>query len=148
MQFGAVTFVPAETILRKLRAELTHNPIARDLGDDARSRDRFAVTIAVDHRGLRQRKRNDGQAVDQDVFRRGDERGDRVAHGPMGRAQNIDPVDLEVIDHAHGPRDFAVAGKIDIDFLAQLRSELFGIVQLSVPKFFRKNYGRGDHRAG
>jgi hypothetical protein len=60
MQFGAVTFVLAEAILRKLRAKLTHNPIARDLGDDARGRDRLAVAIAVDYRGLRQRKWNNG----------------------------------------------------------------------------------------
>lgn len=148
MQFGAVAFVLAETILRKLRAKLTHNPIARHLGDDARGRDRFAVAIAVDHRGLRQRKRDNGEAVDQHMLRRGDERGDRVAHGPVGRAQDIDSIDLEVIDHANGPRDFAVAGKIDINFLAQFRGELFGIIQASVPEFFREDHGRGHNRAG
>ena len=39
MQFGAVAFVLAETILGELRAKLTHNPIACDLGDDAGGRD-------------------------------------------------------------------------------------------------------------
>ena len=35
MQFGAVTFVLAEGILRKPSAKVTHHSIARDLGDDA-----------------------------------------------------------------------------------------------------------------
>ena len=70
MQFGAVAFVLAETILRELRATFTHNPIARDFRDHARGRDRLAVAISVDDGGLGERKGNDGQSIDQDVFRR------------------------------------------------------------------------------
>jgi hypothetical protein len=70
MQFGAVAFVLAETILRELRAKFTHNPIARDFGDHARGRDRLAVAIPVDDGGLRQWKRKDRQPVDEDVLRR------------------------------------------------------------------------------
>ena len=68
MQFGAVTFVLAETIFGEPRTKLTHNPIARDFGDDARSRDGLAVAIAVDDRGLRQRKRKNREPVDEDVL--------------------------------------------------------------------------------
>ena len=70
MQFGAVAFVLAETILRELRAKFTHNLIPRDFGDDARGRNRLAVAIAIDDGRLRQRKRKDRQAVDEDVLRR------------------------------------------------------------------------------
>ena len=137
MQFGAVAFVLAETILRELRAKFTHNPIARDFGDDARGRDRLAIAIAVDDGGLPQRKWNHGQAVDQHMLRRRCERGHGVAHGPVARTQNIDPIDLEMIDDADRPRDFGIAGKIEINFFAHFRGELLGIVQFPVPEFFR-----------
>src|SRR5438552_12670686 len=52
MQFGAVALVLVETILRKLRAKVTHHSVARDFGDNAGSRDTQAVAIAVDDRGL------------------------------------------------------------------------------------------------
>ena len=35
MQFGSVTFMLAERILRKLCAKVTHHPVPRDLGDHA-----------------------------------------------------------------------------------------------------------------
>ena len=35
MQFGSVTFVLTEAILRKVSAKVTHHPVARDLGDYA-----------------------------------------------------------------------------------------------------------------
>jgi hypothetical protein len=66
----------------------------------------------------------------------------------MGRAQDIDPVDFEMVDHTDSPRDLTVAGKIDINFLAQFRDELLRIVQLPMPKFFREDHGRGDDRPG
>ena len=35
MQVGSVTFVLVKTILRELRAKVTHDPITRDLGNHA-----------------------------------------------------------------------------------------------------------------
>ena len=35
MQFCSVTFVLAETILRKLRTKVTHDPVTRDFRDHA-----------------------------------------------------------------------------------------------------------------
>ncbi|MEY2531502.1 MAG: hypothetical protein QOI96_1587, partial [Verrucomicrobiota bacterium] len=89
MQFGAVTFVLAETIFGELRAKFTHNPIARDFRNHARGRDRLAVAISVDDGGLGERKRNDGQPIDQDVLGRERECGDGVAHGPVRCPQNV-----------------------------------------------------------
>ena len=70
MQLGAIAFVLAETVLRETRAKLAHQGIARDLGDHARGRDAQAQAIAIDDRGLRERKWEDRQAIDQDVVRR------------------------------------------------------------------------------
>jgi len=60
MQFCSVTFVLAETILRELRAKVTHHPVARYLGDHAGSSDAQTDAVAVDDGRLRNRERNDG----------------------------------------------------------------------------------------
>ncbi len=68
MQLGAVALVLAETILREPRAEFTHQSVARHFRDHARGRDAQAQAIAVDDRGLRERKREDRQAIDERVI--------------------------------------------------------------------------------
>ena len=70
VQLGPVTLVLAETILRKLRAEFPHQPVARHLRDHARGRDAQAEAVAIDNRGLRERKRKDRQTIDQHVLGR------------------------------------------------------------------------------
>jgi hypothetical protein len=70
MQFCPVTFVLTETILWKLRAKVTHDPVPRDLGDHACRSNAQADAIAIDDCRLRKRKRDDGQTVNQNVFRR------------------------------------------------------------------------------
>ena len=128
MQFGAVTFVLAETIFRKSGAEVTHDLVAGHFRDHARRRDRQAKTIAVDDRRLRKRKWKHREAVDQDVFRRRQERDDRQAHGLVRGAQNVEPIDLTMIDDSRCPSHLPVRRKIDIYLFAQLGRELFGIV--------------------
>jgi hypothetical protein len=128
MQFGGVTFMLAEIILRKLRAKVTHHSIACDLGDHAGGSDAQAGAIPVNDCSLRKGKRNNGQAVDQNMMGLFKQRSNCEAHGPMACAQNIDPVNLDRIDDAHGPCNLRIAGKIDIDLLAQFRRKLFGIV--------------------
>ena len=61
MQLGPVAFVLAEAILGKMRAKFAHQAIARDLRDHARGRDAEAEAIAIDDRGLRERKRETGR---------------------------------------------------------------------------------------
>jgi hypothetical protein len=148
MQLGAVAFVLAEAIFWKTPAKVTHHPVARDLGDHAGGGDAQTHAITLDDRGLRKWKWNNGQAVDQNVIGRPAERFDRRAHGPVRRAQNVDSVNLDVIDDADCPDDFGVSRKIDINLLAQLWRELFGIVQFTMPKLFRKNHRRRDNGAG
>ena len=108
MQFGAVALVLVETILGKLSAEVTHDPISRDFGDHARRGDGQAVAIAVNDRGLRKGKRKNRKPVDEHMLRRNGESAERDAHRLMRGAQNVDPIDLEVIDNADAPRDFGV----------------------------------------
>jgi hypothetical protein len=115
MQFRAVAFVLAEAILRKTGAEVAHNRIARDFRDHGRRRDAEAVTIAIDDRRLRQRKRKNREAVDENVLRLKGEGGDGSAHRLVGRAQDVDRVDLDRIDDPHSPRDAAVRDEIVIN---------------------------------
>jgi hypothetical protein len=69
MEFGAVTFMLAETILGKLRAKVTHHPITGYLSDHAGRRDAQAYAIAIHNSGLGQGKRDHRQAIDQNVIR-------------------------------------------------------------------------------
>jgi hypothetical protein len=70
MQFCSVTFVLAETILREMRAKVTHDPVARDLGDNACRGNAQADAIAIDNCRLRKWKRNHRQTINQNVVRR------------------------------------------------------------------------------
>ena len=62
----------------------------------------------------------------------------------MRRAQNVDPIDLEVIDNADARRDLAVGNDLIVNLFPELRIELLGIVQLSMPEFRRQNNRRSD----
>ena len=118
MQFCSVTFVLAETILRKLRAKVTHDPVARDLRDHACRGDAQADAIAIDNCRLRKWKRNHRQTVNQNVVRRFEQRFNRKAHRTVARAQDVNPVDLNRIDNADRPSDFGIRNQLAIDFLA------------------------------
>jgi hypothetical protein len=148
MQLGAVAFVLAEAIFWKTPAKVTHHPVASDLRDHAGGGDAQTHAITLDDRGLWKWKWDNGQAVNQDVIREPAQSFDRSAHRLVRRAQNVDSVNLDVIDDADCPDDFGVSRKIDINLLAQLWRELFGIVQFTMPKLFRKNHCRRDNRAG
>ena len=144
MQFGAVALVLVETIFRKLCAEVTHDPIARDFRDHARGGDGQTVTIAVNDCGLRKGEWKNRQPVDEHVLWRNCERSERDAHCLMRCAQNIDPIDLEMIDNADRPRDVAIRNQLIVNFVATFRRKLFRIVQLSMFEFFRQHNRGGD----
>ncbi len=148
MQLGAVTFVLAEAIFREFLAKVPHNPIARDLRDNACGRDAQAQAIAVDDCGLWQWERENWQPIDENVFGLGRERCNRRPHGLMCRAQNIDSINLQRINDANRPDNHCVADEVVINLLAQIRRELFGIVEFPPPEFFRKDYGCCYDRPG
>jgi hypothetical protein len=118
MQFGAVTFMLAERILRELSAKVTHHLVARDLGDHAGGSNAQADAIPVDDGRLWKWKRDNGQPIDQNVIGRLDQRFDRQAHGAVARAQNVDSINLDGIDNTDTPSDFGIADQFAIDFLA------------------------------
>jgi len=95
VKLSPVAFVLAETILRKTGAEVAHNRVARDLRDYARGGDGEAVAIAVDDGSLREREGEHREAVDEDVLRLNGEAGKGEPHRLVGRAQDIDRVDLD-----------------------------------------------------
>src|SRR2546423_14101040 len=86
MQFCSETFVLAETILREVRAKVTHDPVPRDLRDHACRGDAQADAIAIDNCRLRKWKRNHRQTVNQNVIRRFEQRFSREAHRAVARA--------------------------------------------------------------
>ena len=146
MQFSSVTFVLVEAILRELRAKVTHHSVARYLGDHAGSSDAQANTVAIDDGSLRERKGNDRQPIYQDVIRRVHQGCDRQAHRSMTRSQDVNAIDLYRIDDANCPSDFGIEHQIRVNFLAQFGCKLFGIVQPTMTKFFRKDNCSGDNR--
>ena len=148
MKFGAVALVLVETIFGKLRAEVTHHPIARHFRDHARGGDAQTVAIAVDDRRLWKWKWKDRETVDQNVFGRRGERAERDPHRFLRCAQNIDPIDLEMIDHADSPGDFGIGKQLCVNFFATFGRELLRIVQFFMSKFFRQQNRRRYHWSG
>jgi hypothetical protein len=102
----------------KLRAKVTHDPVARDLRDHACRGDAQADAIAIDNCRLRKWKRNHRQTINQNVVRRFEQRFNREAHRTVARAQDVNPVDLNRIDNADGPSDFGIRNQLAIDFFA------------------------------
>ena len=141
MDLCAVTFMLTEAILRKMGTEVTHHSVPRNFRDHTGSCDGATEAVAIDNGGLGNWKGNNGQAINQHVLRRAGERCNGLAHRSVGRAQNIDSVDLHGIDNTDRPTEIRVRDQVVINFFAQVRRELFGIVQAPVPKFFRKNDG-------
>jgi hypothetical protein len=146
MQFRAVAFVLAEAILRKTRAEVPHNRVPRDFRDHAGGGNGEAVAIAVDDRSLGVGERKHRQAIDEHMLGLHGQGLDRDPHGFMGRAQNVDGVDLYRIDDPDRPANGLVRQELFVNLLPLFRQELFGIVQLPVPEFLRENNSGCDYR--
>jgi hypothetical protein len=128
MQLSSITLVLTEAILRELRAKVTHHPVARHLGDHAGGGDAQTDAVPIDDGSLRDRKRNDRQPIDQDVIRPVHQRTDRQAHRSMAGAQDVDAIDLHRINNADRPSDLGIGHQLQVNFLAQFRRKLFGIV--------------------
>ncbi len=118
MKLSAITFVLAEAIVGKVGAEVTHDSVACDFCDYTGGGDGKAEAIAIDNGGLRKRKGNYRQAVDQHVVGHAGERGDGDAHRFVRGAQNIDAVDLNGIDNADRPAQVGIRDQGMINFFA------------------------------
>jgi hypothetical protein len=148
VQFGTVTFMLTETILWKLCAEVTHDSVARDFRDHAGGGDALAEAITIDNRSLGNRKRDNRQAVDQDVLGRREEHFNGNTHRAMRRPQNIDAINLDRVHHANAPANVDVARELSTNFLAEVRRQLLRIIEFTMAKFLRKNNRGRDNRPG
>ena len=95
VQFRAVTFVLAEAIFGKARAEVAHNRVAGDFGDHTGGGNAEAEAIAIDDRRLRQREGENRETVDERMLGLEAQGADGSAHRLVGRAQDIDGVDFD-----------------------------------------------------
>src|SRR4029453_11646390 len=80
------------------------------------------------------------------MVRRVDQSRDPQTHRSMARTQDIDAIDLDRVDNADRPSNLGIGHQIRINLLAQFRRKLFGVVQPTMTKFFRKNHRRGHNR--
>ena len=125
----AVAFVLRKTVFGKLRVELQHPPVARDLGQHARGGDGIAPRIALDDGRLRHSQRFHRPAVHERVRRQRRQLRQRVVHRAMRRLQNIDLVNHRRADLGDSKFDFAAAGDEGEKLFALRFGELLGIVQ-------------------
>jgi hypothetical protein len=128
MDLSAVTFMLAEAILRKMGAEVTHHSVPGNFRDHTGSGDRKAQAIPIDNGGLGNWKRNNGQAINQDVVGCAGECCNGLAHRSVCGAQNVDAVDLRGIDNTDRPTEIGIGDQVVVNFFTQVRRELFGIV--------------------
>ena|SRR5437773_11548907 len=118
MKLGAITLMLAEAILGKVGAEVTHDSVACDFCDYTGRSDSKTKAIAVDNGGLRKRKGNYRQTVNQHMIGHAAERGDGGAHRFVRGAQNIDAVNLNGIDNANRPAQVRIRDQGVINFFA------------------------------
>lgn len=145
MQFRAVALVLAEAILGKAGAEVAHDRVAGDFGNDTGGGNGEAEAIAVDDGRLGKGKRKNGKAIDEHMVGLKAERFDGGAHRLVSGAENIDRINLQRIDDSNGPGDGLVGDQFVIDFFTAFGEKLFRIVELAMAKFFGEDYcGRYD----
>jgi hypothetical protein len=82
------------------------------------------------------------------VFRRIDQRFNGGAHRLVGRAQNVDPIDLDVINNANRPSDIRIGDQFLVNSFSKFGCELFRILQFAVSKPFGQDNRSGYHRTG
>ena len=116
MELSAITFMPAEIILRKMGTKVTHHSVPRDFCDHTSGGDGKAQAVPIDNSGLGDWKGNNGQAINQHVIGHAGERGDGDAHRFVRGAQNIDAVDFNGIDNADRPAQVGIRDQSMINF--------------------------------
>ena len=124
VQFRAVAFVLAEAIFGKACAEVAHNRVACDFGNDTGRGNAEAEAIAIDDGCLGKGKRKNGKAIDEHVVGLEAERLDGRAHRLVGGAEDIDRVNLKRIDDSDRPGDCLVVDQFVIDFFTAFGEKL------------------------
>ena len=119
MLWRGVTLVPSKSVPRVKRINLFHDPVARDLGDDARGCNRKAEFVAPNDRRVGGGEVGHRETVDQDMFRRRGQGADRLAHRSVCRPEDVDRVDSDNILDRNCPKHMGGIG----DLHEQLRPE-------------------------
>jgi hypothetical protein len=148
VQFGCVAFVLRETVFRIFAVELEHEPIASYFCDHAGGGDGEAEGVAADERGLLDRKRSNGQSIDQHVIRSRSELNDGGTHGFVRGAENVQLVDVAMSNDCDRPVYIGAREQFFVETLALEARELFGIPQDVVVVVTGKDDCGGDDRAG
>ena len=125
---------------------LQHDPIARDLRDDARRGDAEAQRVATDEGGLLDRKWAHGEAINEHMLRLRSELRDGAAHRLVRRAEDVQPIDLVALDDRVRPADVAARRDFRENRIAPALGELLRVVQQIVPESRRQNHRRRDDR--
>ena len=84
VQFRPVAFVLAKAIFGKARAEVAHNRVAGNFGNDTGGGNAEAEAIAIDNCGLRKGKRKNRKAVNEHMVGVAVEAPDGDAHRLVG----------------------------------------------------------------
>ena len=111
---GAVAPVMGKAVTGMATLQLVHDPVARDLGDDAGGGNAEAERVAIDEGRLHNGKTAHGQAVDEHVIGLRREQGGRALHGDVRGAEDVDAVDLPVLDRETATKNITLALKLGI----------------------------------
>ena len=131
----AIALVPVETVGGKLQMIFQHQPVARDLGENAGGGDGITPRVALDDGRLLHAQRLHRAAVHERVRWQRTQLRQRVVHGAMRGLEDIDLVNHRRAHPGDAEFDVAAAGDVlEILFPLRLR-KLFGIVQSG--KFLR-----------
>lgn len=137
-----------KTILRILRVEFAHEPVARHLGDDAGRRDAQAERIAADQCRVPDGQSAHRKSVDQCMGGFLRKFFYRAGHGQVRRAQNVQPVDFRDGSLGHRPKDSGGRGERLVEFFAFCRADFFRIGQALQFETVRQDHRRGNNGPG
>ena len=114
--------------MREERVEAAHQPVAGDLRDDRRGRDRRALLVAVDDGGVRRRRRPEAEAVDEARLGRRRQRREHDAQAgevaAVEAARSISPCEIDADGDPLGAGDDRAE-----ELLAPLGRTLLRVVQ-------------------
>src|SRR6185503_4113824 len=121
VKLAGVAHVPRQIVTGIAAVPLPHDFVARHLGHDGGGRDGVGEGVPLDDGALGDRDARHGQRVHQDQVRAHGQARHRALHGQVGRAQDVEAVDLAVVGGAHParPRGLAHAARHALALLAR-----------------------------
>src|SRR5439155_8684399 len=151
----AVAFVPGETVSGKSAVIFEHQPVAGDLGENARRSDGKTARVAFDQSALRKTQRLHPQTVHQHVLRLRPQLRERLIHRAVGGLQNVDGVYGLGVDSSDSELDGAAGGQPLKKSFTPGSRQLLGVIdsgessgKAGAYPFRGKRHGRGDDRSG